>query len=236
MSDKRITRRNAVFGGALVAGAALTGAGFLGGIAMGRAEPRRDDQAEPGGNSLAGRGADAAWAALVAGNRRWASGAARHPHQSPQRRREVSAAQAPFAVVLSCVDSRVPPEVVFDAGVGDLLVVRTAAHTLDPLVTAAVEYGPQELKAPLVVVLGHQRCGAVTAAAHALREHATLPGELPRIVSALRPAYARARGDVEAMIRENVLGVVAALRRDPLMTRVVGARYDLDSGLVERLV
>lgn len=235
-----------------MAGAALTGAGFAGGIALGRSTAARSsqdathpgtDQTIPGARDATDgegqpHGAEAAWAALEQGNRRWAGGTARHPHQSPQRRREVSARQTPYAVVLSCIDSRVPPEVVFDAGVGDLLVVRTAAHTLDPLVTAAVEYGPQELRAPLVVVLGHQRCGAVTAAAHALHDHATLPGELPTIVAALQVAYHRSKGDIEAMIRENVVEVVSRLKKDPLLrhTGVVGARYDLDTGRVTRLV
>jgi carbonic anhydrase len=150
----------------------------------------------------------------------------------------VAASQSPYAVVLSCIDSRVPPEVVFDVGLGDLLVVRTAAHTVDRLVTAAVQYGPQDLRARLVVVLGHQRCGAVTAAARALRERQTLPGELPSIVAALEPAYACCGGQVEAMVRAHIVRTVADLRADTLLSgkaTVVGAYYSLDTGLVSRV-
>ncbi|WP_345574226.1 carbonic anhydrase [Nonomuraea rosea] len=178
------------------------------------------------------------WALLEQGNRRWAAGTSRRPRQDPEHRRQVAAGQSPRAVVLSCIDSRVPPEVVFDAGLGDLLVVRTAAHTLDSLVTAAVQYGPQDLRARLVVVLGHQRCGAVTAAARALRTRQTLPGELPAIVAALEPAYATSDGQVEPMVRTHILRTVARLRADPILyaaATVIGAYYSLDTGLVSRV-
>ncbi|MFD1542939.1 carbonic anhydrase [Nonomuraea guangzhouensis] len=173
------------------------------------------------------------------GNRRWAAGASRRPRQDPDRRRQVAAGQSPYAVVLSCIDSRVPPEVVFDAGLGDLLVVRTAAHTVDPLVTAAVQFGPQALQARLVVVLGHQRCGAVSAAAQALREQETLPGELPSIVAALEPVYTGSGGEVDVMVRAHIVRTVASLRADALLSgqaaTVVGAYYSLDTGLVRRV-
>lgn len=185
-----------------------------------------------------------AWARLREGNRRWAAGEAVHPHQGVARRAELAQAQEPYAVVVSCIDSRVAPELIFDAGLGDLFAVRSAAQTIDPLVSGAIEYGPAELDTPLIVVLGHQRCGAVTAAAHALREGATLPGNLQRIVSALRPAYERARGDVDTMIRINTANVVADLKTDRLLAprlarhelKIVGAYYSLDTGQVSRVV
>ncbi|MBF8187919.1 carbonic anhydrase [Nonomuraea sp. K274] len=178
------------------------------------------------------------WARLEQGNRRWAAGTSHRPRQDPERRKQVATSQAPYAVVLSCIDSRVPPEVVFDVGIGDLLVVRTAAHTLDSLGIAAVQYGPQDLRAPLVVVLGHQRCGAVTAAARALRGRETLPGELPHVVAALEPAYASSDGQVEPMVRAHILRTVSRLRADPLLygaATVIGAYYSLDTGLVTRM-
>lgn len=155
----------------------------------------------------------------------------------------MAAGQSPYAVVLSCIDSRVPPEVVFDAGLGDLLVVRTAAHTVDRLVTAAVQYGPQDLRARLVVVLGHQRCGAVTAAARALREREALPGELPSIVAALEPVYTGSSGEVDDgevddMVHAHIVRTVSVLRADVLLSgkaTVVGAYYSLDTGLVRRV-
>ncbi|HET9078931.1 MAG TPA: carbonic anhydrase [Trebonia sp.] len=110
-----------------------------------------------------------AWARLEAGNRHWADGRLEHPNQDAGRRSEVAQRQDPFAVIVSCIDSRVPPETVFDQGVGDLFAVRTGAQAIDGLVTASIEYGPLENGTPLIVVMGHERCGAVTAAVHAIQ-------------------------------------------------------------------
>ncbi|GIH24709.1 carbonic anhydrase [Acrocarpospora phusangensis] len=240
-------RRRILYGGAVLAGGLLAGAGFVGGVAVGSIDRRETPHESPP------RTPDAAWRLLMAGNERWASGHSVHPNQDVARRREVAGGQAPYAVVVSCIDSRVPPEMVFDAGVGDLLAVRTAAHTVDPLVTAAIEYGPEDLRAPLVVVLGHQRCGAVTAAARALSKGDRLPGGLQHIVTALRPAYLRMTGRgqvivdqllVESMVRDHTVAVARQLVRDPLLAprvkdgglRVMGAYYSLESGRVSRLV
>ncbi|MFC7591933.1 carbonic anhydrase [Nonomuraea antimicrobica] len=91
---------------------------------------------------------DEAWAKLREGNRRWAADAAIHPHQDLARRAEVAQKQEPYAVIVSCIDSRVGPEIVFDAGLGDVFSVRSAAQTIDPLVSGAVQYGPVELATP----------------------------------------------------------------------------------------
>ena len=120
-----------------------------------------------------------AWARLQAGNRHWASGTLEHPDQDAARRAVVADRQDPFATIVSCIDSRLPPETVFDQGIGDLFAVRTGAQTIDGLVTASVEYGPLENGTPLIVVMGHQRCGAVTAAVQAIqvwRSPARAPG------------------------------------------------------------
>ncbi|RVX40776.1 carbonic anhydrase [Nonomuraea polychroma] len=185
-----------------------------------------------------------AWARLREGNRRWVAGTSTHPHQDAARRAEVAQKQDPFAVVFSCIDSRVAPEFVFDTGLGDLFVLRTAGQTIDPLVTGSAEYGPAELGTPLVVVLGHQRCGAVTAAAESLHDHKKLPGELDTIASSLRSAYKRSGGDVDKMIRINTVDVVNQLKKDKLFApriakgqlKVIGAYYSIDSGEVTRLV
>lgn len=241
MTREMITRRGLLRGSGMLAGGLLAGAGLAGGTALGESGPRTALQEDhPKSPSTP----DTAWAELRAGNRRWVSGATEHPHQDQDRRASVAQKQAPYAVVLSCIDSRVPPELIFDTGLGDLLVVRTAAQTIDPLVTGAVEYGPEELRAPLVVVLGHQRCGAVTAASEALHTGKRLPGELQRIVVALRPAYERSGGDIEAMVRANTVDVVTRLRADALLApriakrrlKVVGAHYSLDTGEVTRVV
>ncbi|WP_035850492.1 carbonic anhydrase [Kitasatospora azatica] len=188
-----------------------------------------------------------ALARLREGNMRWVRGAARHPDASLPRRQDLAGGQAPFAVVFSCIDSRVPPELVFDQGLGDLLVVRTAAHTLDRLVTGSLEYGPAELATPLLLVLGHQRCGAVTAAVGALRGGEPLPGHLAEVAEDLRLPYQAvlARGVaeadlVDAVVREQTRQTVEKLRADRLLAPAVaadrllvcGGYYSLDSGTV----
>ncbi|MER5349910.1 carbonic anhydrase [Kitasatospora sp. NPDC002551] len=186
-------------------------------------------------------------ARLRAGNERWCGDRAAHPDTGAARRVELAAGQEPFAVVFSCIDSRVPPELVFDQGLGDLMVVRTAGHTHDPLVAGSLEYGPAELATPLLVVLGHQRCGAVTAAVECFREGRELPGHLADIAHDLRRPYEEAvrLGTApdeltEATIRAQTRQTVAALHQDRLLRpliadgrlRVVGAYYRLDSGRV----
>ncbi|WP_454051241.1 carbonic anhydrase [Cellulomonas sp. Marseille-Q8402] len=116
-----------------------------------------------------------AWSALRAGNDRFVRGAMEHPSQGFERRAEVSSAQHPFAVVFGCSDSRVAAEIIFDQGLGDVFVVRTAGHVLDTTVIGSIEYGVEVLGASLVVVLGHDSCGAVAAATAALTT-----GELQR--------------------------------------------------------
>lgn len=198
-----------------------------------------------------------AWARLEEGNRHWAEGHLTHPNQDMSRRQQVAPHQDPFAVIVSCIDSRVPPETVFDQGVGDLFVVRTGAQTVDDLVVASIEYGPVEYGTPLIVVLGHERCGAITAAAHAIKTQQSLPGHLDAIVDSLRPVYdtvtaaSTARGDadlpaqtlIQEMVRAQVSRTVHALALDgplkPLVADgtlgIVGATYDLDTGAVARL-
>ncbi|MFE7312337.1 carbonic anhydrase [Streptomyces sp. NPDC057555] len=182
------------------------------------------------------------------GNRRWVSGDLHHPDRDPNRRQLVAQEQEPFGAILSCIDSRVPPELLFDTGLGNLYVMRTGGATVDPVVTGSVEYGPMTSGTPLVVVLGHQRCGAVKAAYESLREGKPLPGNLQAIAKALQPAYAQAhRGGgadpVDTMARAQVTLTATDLRANkdlaPLVKKgtlaVVGAYYSLDTGKVEVL-
>lgn len=182
---------------------------------------------------------------LEQGNRRWVAGDLRHPNQTVARREQVAAGQNPLATVFSCIDSRVPPEIVFDRGVGDLFVVRTAAQTNDGLIQGAVEYGVQEALTPLLVVMGHQRCGAVSFAVETLNAGTEPPAHLKDVVDALRPAYEAAEslpGDqVDNTIRAQIRLTVHQLRHDALLepyerdgrVRVVGAYYSLDTGSVD---
>lgn len=129
-----------------------------------------------------------AWNALVEGNRRFVSGAMEHPSQGIDHRAELSSAQSPFAVVFGCSDSRVAAEIIFDRGLGEVFVVRTAGHVVDTTVLGSIEYGVEVLGASLVVVLGHDSCGAVTAAAEALRTGVMPTGFVRAIVDRVIPS------------------------------------------------
>jgi len=180
---------------------------------------------------------------LVDGNRRWVTGRVTHPHQSVGRRLALRHFQNPFATVFSCIDSRVPPELVFDTGIGDLAVIRTGAQVLDEgVVFGSIEFTPDHLGSPLILVMGHQRCGAVQSAAHLIHDGGTAPGHIQSIVDALRPAYEVAikqPGDlIDNMVRAQTKLTVDLLRTDPLLQefihdgklRVAGAYYSLDTG------
>ncbi len=129
-----------------------------------------------------------AWAALREGNDRFVRGEMDHPSQSIERRTELSSSQAPFAVLFGCSDSRVAAEIIFDQGLGDLFVVRTAGHVLDTTVIGSIEYGVAVLGTPLVVVLGHDSCGAVAAATTALNDGDLPPGFVRAVVDRVIPS------------------------------------------------
>jgi carbonic anhydrase len=182
--------------------------------------------------AVASSSASAALDELLDGNRRYATG-------NPRRTRV--ARQHPFAVVLGCVDSRVVPELVFDQGPGDLLCMRTAGQVLDEAVLGSIQYGVTELHVPLVVVLGHERCGAVAATLEHLRTGARVPGHLELLVGEIAPAARRTRalpGDwAEHTVRAHTVWVRDAIRADSAFAgaSVVAARFAPDSGLVSLL-
>ena len=177
---------------------------------------------------------------LRAGNAHHVAHQYTHPHQTSARQRELAQGQHPHAVILSCSDSRVPPEVVFDQGLGDLFVVRVAGNVAGDHELASIEYAVEHLHSPLVVVLGHQSCGAVTAAA----EGGHAPGHLPALLHAIQPAVEKARamqGDlIGNAVKTNVDMAVDQVREDPVLAtplkqgqlRVVGAVYSLETGKV----
>jgi carbonic anhydrase len=134
-----------------------------------------------------------AWQALLAGNRRFIAGRREHPHQDADRRAEVAAGQTPFALVFGCSDSRVSAEIVFDRGLGDLFVVRTAGHVVDTGVLGSIEFGVQQLAIPLVVVLGHDSCGAVAATVAAYSSGEMPTGFVRDIVERVTPSVLEAR-------------------------------------------
>ncbi|MGW6564826.1 carbonic anhydrase [Streptomyces sp. NPDC054975] len=183
---------------------------------------------------------------LNAGNRRWRTFREKHPHETHAVRREAVSGQHPFAVVLGCIDSRVPPELVFDQGLGDLMTVRSAGEVLDEAVLGSVAYGVLELGVPLVMVLGHQSCGAVSAAVHAEETGKELPTHIQYIADQIKPAIdhsVEGGARIDATINAQVRLVRSRLAAEPdLAARVatgklsiVGARYELTNQLVHRI-
>ncbi|MFF9803606.1 carbonic anhydrase [Streptomyces coeruleorubidus] len=223
---------------------ALTGAAALGaGIAAAR--PATAATRAPAAGPRPGTPQEAL-AELAAGNRRWRAFRERHPHETPAIRRELTTAQHPFAVVLGCIDSRVPPELVFDQGLGDLMTVRTAGEVLDEAVLGSVAYGVLELGIPLVVVLGHQSCGAVRAAVEAEESGGRLPAHIQYLADQISPAIDHStEGDarIDATVDANVRLVRSRLAAEPdLAARIsagalaiVGARYELTNQAVHRV-
>lgn len=178
---------------------------------------------------------------LLQGNERFATGDAKHPEQGADRRAALTSGQAPWAIVHGCADSRVPPELLFDAGLGELFVTRVAGNVADTASIASMQYAVEHLQVPLLVVLGHSGCGAVTAAL----QESTPSGHLGTLVSALRaPLTATPPGTEDRLaqaVLANVRHVVAHLQSgEPTLAaavrrgsvRVVGMVYDLGSGRV----
>ncbi len=191
---------------------------------------------------------DKALAMLREGNERFVTDAPYRAETGRDRRLALARGQQPFAVLVGCSDSRVPPEILFGRGLGELFIVRTAGNTVDTAGLGSIEYAVAHLGVPLVVVLGHERCGAVAAAVDLVTKGAEPPDAIGRMVEPIVPAVLRAQRAsggkdlVDAAVRANVMRVVEQLRIagpmliDPIKAgtlRVVGARYDLDDGRVE---
>jgi len=182
------------------------------------------------------------WQELISGNKRFAEGNPTHPNQSMARRQEMAKGQNPRAAVLACADSRVSPEIVFDQGLGDLFVVRVAGNVVNDPILGSLEYAVEHLGTRLIVVLGHQRCGAVAAACAG----GEAPGHIGSLVQALAPAVdkisASEEGRVDWVAKENVRMMAKSLRScGPILEEfvrqgkleVAGAFYNLDTGAVE---
>ncbi len=182
------------------------------------------------------------WQELLSGNKRYVEGNPTHPNQSIARRQEMAKGQHPRAAVLACADSRVSPEIVFDQGLGDLFVVRVAGNVVNDPILGSLEYAVEHLGTQLIVVLGHQRCGAVGAACAG----GEAPGHLGSLLQALAPAVDKISeseaGRVDLVAKENVRMTVKSLRScGPILEEfvrqgkleVAGAFYDLDTGAVE---
>ncbi len=181
---------------------------------------------------------------LLEGNQRFVAGKLEHPNQTPERRAEVAKGQHPFAAVLACSDSRTPPEIIFDRGLGDIFTVRVAGNVADQVVIESLDYSVKHLGVRVVMVLGHRRCGAVIAAVEGHEEEGKDVGPMLR---ELDPAVAATKGmpgdAVENAVRENVKLVVERLAASKELSamvksgelKIVGGIYDLDTGTIEML-
>lgn len=190
---------------------------------------------------------DEALALLKKGNVDYTADSPIHAAIGRQRRIEIALEQHPFAVLVSCSDSRVPPELLFGRGLGELFIVRNAGNTVDTVALGSIEYAVEHLGVPLVLVMGHQRCGAVSAAVSLVRDHQDFDGAIGSMIEPIVPAVLEAQrqeGDlIDNAVRENVRRVVRNLRQapEPILAgplkkgtlRIVGAEYSLDDGSVD---
>jgi carbonic anhydrase len=185
-------------------------------------------------------GPDEALQRLMDGNDRFAQGAPQAPHRDLARLREVEPKQTPFAAFLGCADSRVPIEIVFDQGFGDLFPVRVAGNIVSPEIIASLEFGCAVLGAQMLVVLGHSKCGAVKATL----DGGAVPGQISTLYQHIQPAVDASHGDLDTAVAINVRNQASLLRKSsPVLAgmikggtlRIVGAVYDLASGRVALL-
>src|SRR6266403_372127 len=198
------------------------------------------------GAESAGIGADDALSRLLNGDKRFVAGKSEEPQGAAliERRHALAKDQKPFAVILGCSDSRVPPELIFDVTLGDIFVVRTAGEVVDAIVLGSLEYAIEHLGTKLIVVLGHERCGAVTAAVSG----ATDTGDIPDVLKAISPAVEETKGQsgdaIENAVRANARDIARRLKSSgPIIAprvqsgevKIVAAYYSLDTGQVELL-
>ena len=194
---------------------------------------------------------DRALQMLIEGNKRFDAGQILHPGRTPEDFKPLAAGQYPIAAIVSCADSRVAPEILFDQGIGDLFIIRIAGNYIDGAgasVKGSIEYAVAELNVPLIMVLGHSQCGAVKAAIKHLHDHDALPGEINNLVNSIKPAVVETEGKpgdplenaIEANVRRgvarlNTLGPVIAPAIKAGKVKAVGGVYDLSTGVVKML-
>lgn len=236
-----MSRRNVITGAAAVGGAIAAGAGAA------ASDIPRAARLAPVVNGKTALSPDEALELLIEGNKNFLNDVPTAPPIGRERRLEIAQGQAPFAAYVTCSDSRVSPEILFGRGLGELFIIRNAGNTVDTVALGSIEYAVAVLGVPLVVVMGHEACGAVKAAKAVVDDNATFPGSIGRMIEPIIPAVLEVRGRkgdmLDHAIRANVARVVNQLRTstDPLLLhpqktgklKVVGAHYDLDTGAVD---
>lgn len=241
--EKRINRRNLILGGGITAASALS-------ASSGFSQQPKQEKEESNQKSMAPpKDYKEAMERLLAGNKRFVSGKLNHPHTAMDWRKRLVGGQKPFVTIIGCADSRVPPELLFDQGFGDLFVIRIAGNVVDTDVAGSVEYGVDHLGTQLVMVMGHEGCGAVTAALQTPDDLKKEPNEIQALVGKIKPSIRKFASDVpfekrlETSVADNVRHSVKLLKAIPdlakaeseLKTQIVGAVYEIETGRVRVL-
>ncbi len=256
MQDPKHMNRRDILGALCATGAAAVGAPLLrtvgaraaatgAVVAAGATVSSSAHAAAPPASSKQALTPDQALDRLIKGNEAFLADKGAPPLLDRKRRLEIAKSQTPFAILVGCADSRVPPEALFGQGLGDLFIIRVAGNTVSQQGLGSIEYAVHILGVPLVVVMGHERCGAVDAAVSVVREGTVFPGAIGDMVQPILPAAITTRNEkdwLDAAVRRNVVNVVEKLKisgklvEDPIAKgrlKVVGARYDLDDGSVD---
>lgn len=232
----------------LTAGIATVASTGLAGVHANAQEQSTASKPVPTKDGVTTLSPDEALQYLVDGNQAFIDGKDSNPRMGSKRRLELAKGQAPFCAYVTCSDSRVPPELLFGRGLGELFIIRNAGNTVDTAAMGSIEYAVAVLKVPLVVVMGHESCGAVDAARKVVEENARFPGAIDDMIHPILPAVLAVRNEegkvnLDDAVHENVRQIVNRLRKesDPIMLepqrrgelKVVGAYYDLDQGRVD---
>lgn len=238
--SRKTSRRNFMAGGLAAAGGTMAAGALSMGGSSGLAFAETPEKAPRP------KTPDEALAELLAGNKRFVSGHPENPRRDSVRRIATAEGQKPFAIILTCSDSRVAPEVIFDEGLGDLFIVRVAGNTAtDPILIGSMEYSVLTFGSLLLMVLGHTECGAVKSTVDVVTKGETVPGELNAVVQPIEPAVQAVQSQpadqiVDAAIHQNVSMTVQGLGQistfaDAVQNgqlKIVGYEYQLDSGKV----
>ena len=243
--NRKINRRNLILGGGAAAVSALSNSAALAGQNL-RQEKDKPHQQSDAAKLAPPKDGDEAMARLLAGNERFISGKLNHPHTAADWRKRLVGGQNPFVTIIGCADSRVPPELLFDQGFGDLFVIRVAGNVIDTDVAGSVEYGVDHLATRLVVVMGHEGCGAVTAALQTMADLEKEPNEIQALVGKIKPAVREFDAGVsfkdrlKTSVEDNVRNSVKLLKAIPDLakaekesrTKIVGTVYEIETGRV----
>lgn len=186
---------------------------------------------------------------LIEGNKRFAEGKSEHPNLSQELRNSLQDQQNPYAAIIACSDSRVPVEIIFDAGLGDLFVIRSAGHVLSREAVGSIEYAVKSLGVKFIMVMGHENCGAVSSAlnTYSIKEKEKLPPNLQILLSHIYPVFDELKEkngiSLDEAIKINIEHQVDKLKNDSFLAKkvkadellIVGAKYSFETGLIEVL-